>query len=198
MFGEKPTDYAHFGTFLEITGIQLFSRLLDSFTLARMTLCNVSGEKCCVNAICFPPMLVEKWLFLREQKSLYYKKIKSFLSAMRVGYAGGYYRQAVYLLRCVHNSAIAQYHQTICAVKSHSRALATFQTSHPISTANILNRLKSFRLCAHKVAQLQAHKSKHFLSEKFSWREHRRQDTHVNISQVLDQKCILKETQNTC
>jgi len=28
--------------------------------------------------------------------------------------------------------ANAQYHQTICAVKSHSRAFATFQISYPI------------------------------------------------------------------
>ena len=75
---------------------------------------------------------------------------------MRVGYAGGYSSSSGIPSK-VRNSAIAQYLQTICAVKSHSRALATFQISHPISTANILNRLKSFRLCAHKVAQLQAH-----------------------------------------
>ena len=37
-----------------------------------------------------------------------------------------------------------QDHQTICAVKSHSRALATFQISYPIYIAWNFYRLKRF------------------------------------------------------
>ena len=65
-------------------------------------------------------------------------------------------RSALFPLRC----ATAQHHQTICAVLSHSRALATFQILYTayISYRMDLSPLETLRwLCVLMVAQFNAH-----------------------------------------